>query len=103
MRLSFKGGAGGRAPKFKEHHLCSLLGESMRVMKSRSRSVIWLNPLMGNPDYRPSTQGMQAALPYIDILASAHNLSSLRRLVRQLAKVQRGRQLRIDGTPRYGM
>ena len=79
-----------------------LLGESMRVMKSRSRSVIWLNPLMGNPDYRPSTQGMQAAIPYIDILASAHNLSSLRRLVRQLAKVQRGRQLRIDATPRYG-
>ena len=79
-----------------------LLGESMRVMKSRSRSVIWLNPLMGNPDYRPSTQGMQAALPYIDILASAHNLSSLRRLVRQLAKVQRGRQLRIDVTTRYG-
>jgi len=78
-----------------------LLGESMRVMKLRSRSVIWLNPLMGNPDYRPSTQGMQAAIPYIDILASAHNLSSLRRLVRQLAKVQRGRQLRIDVTPRY--
>jgi uncharacterized protein with von Willebrand factor type A (vWA) domain len=45
---------------------------------------------------------MQAAIPYIDILASAHNLSSLRRLVRQLAKVQRGRQLRIDATPRYG-
>ena len=42
-----------------------LLGESMRVMKSRSRSVIWLNPLMGNPDYRPSTQGMQAALPIL--------------------------------------
>ncbi|MAC43971.1 MAG: VWA containing CoxE family protein [Deltaproteobacteria bacterium] len=79
-----------------------LLGESMRVMKSRSRSVIWLNPLMGNPDYRPSTQGMQAALPYIDILASAHNLRSLRRLVRQLAKVQRGRQLRIDATTSYG-
>ena len=79
-----------------------LLGESMRVMKSRSRSVIWLNPLMGNPDYCPSTQGMQAALPYIDILASAHNLSSLRQLVRQLAKVQRGRQLRIDVTTSYG-
>ena len=79
-----------------------LLGESMRVMKSRSRSVIWLNPLMGNPDYSPSTQGMQAALPYIDILASAHNLNSLRWLVRQLAKVQRGRQLRIDVTTRYG-
>ena len=79
-----------------------LLGESMRIMKLRSRSVIWLNPLMGNPDYRPSTQGMQAALPYIDILASAHNLSSLRRLVRQLSKVQRGRQLRIDENTRYG-
>ena len=79
-----------------------LLAESMRVIKARSRSVIWLNPLMGNPDYQPSTQGMLAALPHIDILASAHNLNSLRRLVRQLAKVQHGRQLRLEHTPRYG-
>jgi hypothetical protein len=35
-------------------------------------------------------------------LASAHNLNSLRQLVRQLAKAQRGRQLRIDVTTRYG-
>lgn len=68
-----------------------LLGESMRTIQQRSRSVIWLNPLMSHPHYEPSTQGMQAALPYIDIFASAHNLNSLRQLVRQLAKVQRGR------------
>ncbi len=71
-----------------------LLEDSMRVIKQRSRSVIWLNPLMGNPEYQPSTRGMQAALPFIDIFASAHNLNSLRRLVRQLSRVQHGRQLR---------
>ncbi len=71
-----------------------LLADSMRVIKQRSRSVIWLNPLMGNPEYQPSTRGMQAALPFIDIFASAHNLNSLRRLVRQLSRVQHGRQLR---------
>lgn len=70
-----------------------LLENSMRVLKQRSRSVIWLNPLMGNPGYQPSTRGMQAALPFIDIFASAHNLNSLRRLVRQLSRVQHGRQL----------
>jgi len=33
---------------------------------------------------------MQAALPYIDIFASAHNLNSLRKLVRQLTRIQSG-------------
>jgi hypothetical protein len=43
--------------------------------------VIWLNPLLGDPRYQPLARGMQAALPFIDHLASAHNLESLERFL----------------------
>ena len=72
-----------------------LLVRSMRYLKKNARSIIWLNPLKGSSDYEPATKGMQAALPYIDIFASAHNLNSLRRLVRQLAKIHLGVKSRI--------
>ena len=58
-----------------------LLAESMRALQRRSRCLIWLNPLLGSPDYRPATRGMQAALPYIDLFAPAHNIDSLKELV----------------------
>ena len=65
-----------------------VLEESMDELQHRARCVIWMNPLMGNSDYQPSCRGMQAALPFVDIFAPAHNLDSLKRLVHQLAKVQ---------------
>ncbi len=67
-----------------------LLEDSLDQIRRRARCLIWLNPLMGSPTYQPSCRGMQAALPFIDILAAAHNLDSLRQLVRQLGKIQRG-------------
>ncbi len=64
------------------------LERSMWYLKKHSRSIIWLNPLKGSPEYEPTTRGMQVALPYIDIFSSAHNLNSLRNLASQLAKFQ---------------
>ena len=62
-----------------------LLGASMEEIQRRSALVIWLNPLLGNPDYRPQTRGMQAALPFVDVFAAAHNAASLRHLATTLA------------------
>ena len=56
------------------------LEEGMRALQRRSRCLIWLNPLLGSPNYRPATRGMQAALPYIDLFAPAHNIESLKAL-----------------------
>ena len=39
--------------------------------------VIWVNPLKSGPTYEPTTRGMRAALPHIDLLVSGHNLASL--------------------------
>jgi uncharacterized protein with von Willebrand factor type A (vWA) domain len=57
----------------------------MRAIRARARRVIWLNPLLGDARYEPTARGMQAALPYVDRFAAAHNLESLERLVTFLA------------------
>jgi hypothetical protein len=62
-----------------------VLEGSMKAMRTRAGRVIWLNALLGNPAYEPSCRGMQAALPYIDHFAAAHNLDSLRRFAETLA------------------
>jgi uncharacterized protein with von Willebrand factor type A (vWA) domain len=62
------------------------LAEQLHSVRRRVRKVIWLNPLLGLPEYRPVTQGMSAALPYIDVFAPAHNLQGLLALERHLAR-----------------
>jgi uncharacterized protein len=36
-----------------------------------------VNPLAGDPDYKPLAQGMSAALPHVDHFLPGHNLRSL--------------------------
>jgi uncharacterized protein with von Willebrand factor type A (vWA) domain len=64
-----------------------LAGE-MRHLGRRAKKVIWLNPLIGWRDYSPQARGMQAALPYVDLFAPAHNLQSLAALEPYLARLQ---------------
>src|SRR5262249_24570778 len=63
------------------------LGEEMRRLRWRCRKIVWLNPLIGWRDYTPQARGMQAALPYIDLFAPAHNLESLAALEPYLARI----------------
>jgi len=59
----------------------AVLAEAMRAIRARARKVIWLNPLMGDERYRPLARGMEAALPFVDHLAPAHNLESFERFL----------------------
>lgn len=61
-----------------------LLAEQMMRLQRLARRVIWLNPLAGDVRYEPLAMGMRAALPFIDVLAPAHNLESLLALERYL-------------------
>lgn len=61
-----------------------LARETARLQRSCHR-LIWLNPLLGAPGYQPLTQGMQAALPYVDDFLPAHNLTSLQTLAAHLS------------------
>lgn len=63
----------------------SVLEHEMELIQKRAARVIWLNPLLGNEDYRPLARGMSAALPHVNLFASAHNLASLQSLGKHLA------------------
>ena len=63
------------------------LALEMRRLRRRTRRIIWLNPLIGWRDYAPEARGMQAALPYVDLFAPAHNLASLAALEPYLARI----------------
>jgi uncharacterized protein with von Willebrand factor type A (vWA) domain len=63
------------------------LAEEMRRLRLRCRRIVWLNPLIGWRDYSPEARGMQAALPYVDLFAPAHNLESLAALEPYLARI----------------
>ena len=56
------------------------LAHTLSQLQKRAGRVIWLNPLLGSSTYEPLTRGMQAALPFIDVFAPAHDLASLRAL-----------------------
>lgn len=61
-----------------------LLYQQLQQMKQRAKKIVWLNPLLGRDGYEPTAEGMQAALPMLDLFASAHNLESLMKLETQL-------------------
>jgi uncharacterized protein with von Willebrand factor type A (vWA) domain len=62
----------------------ALLAGALQAIRRRARKLIWLNPLLGDPRYRPEARGMQAALPYVDHLAAAHDFASLERALPRL-------------------
>lgn len=63
------------------------LAREMARLRKRCRRIVWLNPMMGWEGYRPDARAMQAALPYLDLFAPAHNLKSLAALEPYLARL----------------
>ena len=57
----------------------------MARLSRLAHRVVWLNPLQEDPAYEPLARGMKAALPYVDVFASGHNLASLEELGAALA------------------
>ncbi len=57
-----------------------LLGKEMERLQRSCHRLIWLNPLLGSPDYQPLTRGIVAALPHVDDFLPVHNLASLEQL-----------------------
>ena len=63
------------------------LRREMARLQRLSFRMIWLNPLLGLPDYQPLTVGIQAALEYVDDFLPAHNFRSLQQLGLLLASI----------------
>ncbi len=71
-----------------------LLRTEMARLQRSCHRLIWLNPLLGSPQYEPLTRGMQTALPYIDDFLPVHNLASLEDLARRLSDLAQRPPLR---------
>jgi uncharacterized protein with von Willebrand factor type A (vWA) domain len=70
-----------------------LMREMSRLQRSCHR-LVWLNPLLGSPEYEPLTRGMQAALPFVDDFLPVHNLASLEALATHLNALPAQRRIR---------
>jgi uncharacterized protein with von Willebrand factor type A (vWA) domain len=60
------------------------LRHAMRELRRRGGGVVWLNPLLGTPGYVPSSQGMSAALPYVDVFTAAGDAEAFQAMARTL-------------------
>jgi uncharacterized protein with von Willebrand factor type A (vWA) domain len=77
-----------------------VLAEEMARLRRHCHRLIWLNPLLGQEDYRPVTAGMRAALPFIDDFLPANTLDSLLALGRVLEAMddrRRAEYTKVDG------
>jgi uncharacterized protein with von Willebrand factor type A (vWA) domain len=54
-----------------------LVAAQMARLQRLAHRVVWLNPLKASADYEPLARGMRAALPYVDVFASGHNLETV--------------------------
>jgi uncharacterized protein len=70
-----------------------LASEMERLQRSCFR-LIWLNPLLGLPEYEPITLGMRTALEFVDDFLPAHNLASLERMAGRLTDLEGRRPVR---------
>jgi uncharacterized protein with von Willebrand factor type A (vWA) domain len=61
-----------------------VLREQMARLSRLAYRIVWLNPLKENPAYEPLARGMHAALPFVDVFLSGHNVASLEALGRAL-------------------
>jgi uncharacterized protein len=59
----------------------AVLAAAMERLSRQCHTLVWMNPHKGNnANFRPSTVGMMAAAPHVDVLLSGHDLSSLEEL-----------------------
>ena len=57
------------------------LAYAMEKLQTRTRRVLWLNPMLGIQSFEHATRDMSVALPYIDTLAPAKDMGSLWQLL----------------------
>ncbi|MFC5499923.1 VWA domain-containing protein [Caenimonas terrae] len=66
-----------------------VLSDALAQLRRRARRIVWLNPLLDRPGYAPVSQGMQAALPHLDLLAPGADLASIAAVLPQLIEALR--------------
>lgn len=78
-----------------------LLATQMARLRRAAHTLMWVNPLAGDPHYEPLAQGMAVALPHVDVFLPGHNLRSFEALAAALESLPAsGAGARPDHNPR---
>ncbi|MFN7002081.1 MAG: vWA domain-containing protein [Roseinatronobacter sp.] len=65
------------------------LTSAMPRLSGLAQHILWLNPLAGDPGFRPETAAMQAVLPYVDHLADGSSEAALAREILAFGRAAR--------------
>jgi uncharacterized protein with von Willebrand factor type A (vWA) domain len=65
-----------------------VLARELARLARHAHRIVWVNPLKADPRYQPLARGMQAALPFLDVFVSGHDLSSLESLAELLPRLR---------------
>lgn len=55
----------------------AMLASEVVRLRRLSHRIVWVNPHKRHPAYEPLVAGMAAALPYVDVFVSGHNVRTL--------------------------
>jgi uncharacterized protein with von Willebrand factor type A (vWA) domain len=58
-------------------------------LRRRARRIVWINPLATRPGWSPTSRGMQAALPHLDLLAPGADLATLEHVLPSIIETLR--------------
>ena len=61
-----------------------LLAAELESIKQSSRSILWLNPMLGRTEYSVDNQTIKAASPYIKKFIAAHSIDSLKECIQYI-------------------
>jgi hypothetical protein len=64
-----------------------LLRTEMARLQRSCHRLVWLNPLLGAPEYEPLARGMRTALAFVDDFLPVHNVASLEDLAAHLQSI----------------
>ncbi len=76
-----------------------LLARETARLKRSCKRLIWLNPLLGGPQYEPLTRGARAIAAHVDDLLSVRDLAGVGKLAAELGRVDWRRTRRLRDLP----
>jgi uncharacterized protein with von Willebrand factor type A (vWA) domain len=65
------------------------LEREMRMLRARSRAVVWLSPHSARPGFEPLVRGLQVALTHVDVLLAADSIASLEEFSAAMSRLAR--------------
>jgi uncharacterized protein with von Willebrand factor type A (vWA) domain len=65
------------------------LAGALVELRRRARRIVWINPLATRPGWSPTSRGMRAALPHLDLLAPGADLATLERVLPDIIETLR--------------